>query len=280
MIPQIIDAIRISDGRTVVLKHAIPDRDPLEIDTTVFLSIGDRALDPPQSLLGELIECIRQIIEGVQFMHESNIAHRDIMFLNTMMDPNPMYPELYHPQSINMTKDMKHRVQHLSRTEKPTTYYLIDFGLSRRYSSNDALDLPIEGGIKTVPEFQGDLADVPSNPFRTDIYYLGYMIEQQRMKYRGLKFLRPLLNDMIQEDPSKRPKIDEVAIRFAGIQRSLYWWQLRSRLVPTDEGFFEYISRFFRHIFRTCKYIATGYKAIPTPPKDSRITFCGYQSTL
>ncbi|KAI0790928.1 hypothetical protein C8Q75DRAFT_716107, partial [Abortiporus biennis] len=46
MIPQIMDATRISDGRTVILKHVIPDRDPLEIDTTIFFSLGERALDP------------------------------------------------------------------------------------------------------------------------------------------------------------------------------------------------------------------------------------------
>ncbi|KAI0790923.1 kinase-like domain-containing protein [Abortiporus biennis] len=310
LIPKIMDATRIADGRIVVLKHVIPELNPLEIDTTHELTIGDDVDtdsrnhciplfdqlsipdsdevimvfpllrhydDPPFETIGEFVEFVRQVIEGVQFMHERNIAHRDIMLLNTMMDPNPMFPELYHPEVNDMSVDMQCIVHPFSRTERPTTYYLIDFGLSRQYPSYESTDFPIEGGIKTVPEFQGDLENVPANPFLTDIYYLGYMIQEILEDHRGLKFLRPLINDMMQEDPSKRPWIDEVASRFADIQKSLRWWQLRSRLVPTDEGVFEYLYHSVRHIFRTYKYMAKGYEAIPTPPKDSRIKFCNYR---
>ncbi|KAJ6507345.1 hypothetical protein C8R47DRAFT_1209253 [Mycena vitilis] len=50
---------------------------------------------------------------------------------------------------------------------------------------------------------------------------------------RGFEFMRPLVDDMVQDDPMKRPKIDsdETAIvaRFAEmIQKGLSSWKLRS----------------------------------------------------
>ncbi|KAI0790921.1 hypothetical protein C8Q75DRAFT_816082, partial [Abortiporus biennis] len=311
---QIMDATRKSDGRVVALKHVLNQRNPFEIEITESLSTGDQALDPrnhavplfeilsipnadesilvfpllhtcydpPLETVGEFVDFMKQVIEGVQFLHEYHIAHRDIMLLNTMMDPGPLYPEPYHPQATIMSRDLDRRVTPFSRTEKPTRYYIIDFGISRHYPSyvTAPLELPIEGGIKTVPEFQGPLGDIPCNPFPTDIYYLGCMINQVSLQnHRGLKFIRPLVNDMMKEEPAHRPTIEEVVDRFAIIQRSLRWWQLRSRMVSVDEGLFEYLHQSARHIYRTCDYIAKGYKAIPTPPEDGRLSICRYLSS-
>ena len=45
--------------------------------------------------------------------------------------------------------------------------------------------------------------------------------------------MRPLLLDMTQEDPSKRPKVNEVIQRFPEVRASLSESQLRSRVVDT-----------------------------------------------
>ena len=51
----------------------------------------------------------------------------------------------------------------------------------------------------------------------------------------GFEFLRPLLSDMIQEDPAKRPTIDEVVSRFDMIVKGLSSWKLRSRVVSRKD---------------------------------------------
>ena len=98
------------------------------------------------------------------------------MDLNTMMDPRPLYPEMYHPAMISYKLTWDGSAKRSRRVKHPVKYYLIDFGLSRKYDPEDPspLELPIFGGDKTVPEFQQ--FDEPCNPFRTDIYYIGSLI--------------------------------------------------------------------------------------------------------
>ncbi|KAJ7354603.1 hypothetical protein DFH08DRAFT_855393 [Mycena albidolilacea] len=50
--------------------------------------------------------------------------------------------------------------------------------------------------------------------------------------------MRPLVDDMVQADPAKRPTIDEVVARFADIRRGLSGWKLRSTLLA--EGNFRF----------------------------------------
>ena len=102
---------------------------------------------------------------------------RDCMTLNIMMDASEMYPEPYHPQAQNLTRDAANTARYLSRTERPTKYYWTDFGLSRRYAEDDAkpAELPIWGGDRSVPEFNANF-DIPRNPFHADVYCAGNLI--------------------------------------------------------------------------------------------------------
>jgi len=134
-------------------------------------------------------------------MHKQHVAHRyerffcasptyefffarDISILNVMMDGS-MYPDGWHPCDRDQMRDnFLAPAKRFSRTERPPKYYFIDFGLSRRYDSEDKappLELPIRGGDKTVPEFQKDVHK-PCNPFPTDIYYAGNLIRLGVMK--------------------------------------------------------------------------------------------------
>ena len=98
-----------------------------------------------------------------------------------MFDPSGMYPHGYHPVQVNRRLNFKGRAKRYSRTERPPRYYMIDFGLSRRYSSRNALDEPLRGGDKSAPEHgRGE----PCNPFHTDIYYLGNLVRECFMKVR------------------------------------------------------------------------------------------------
>ena len=111
------------------------------------------------------------------------------MFLNIMMDPIPLYPNLYHPLKTLTARDLSGPAKHYTRTSHPTRYFLIDFGLSRKYNPDEGppREYPIWGGDKTVPEFQH--SDEACDPFPTDIYYVGNVVRTILLQVRS-GFLR------------------------------------------------------------------------------------------
>jgi len=166
--------------------------------------------------------------------------------------------------STRRNRDYKGTANHYTRTARPSKYFFIDFGISRKYKPEDGppRELPIEGGDRTVPEFK--TATGPVDPFPTDIYYLGNLIREDFLqKARGVEFMQSLVADMVQDDPSKRPTIHEVVAHFDNIRNSLYWWTLRSRLVPINEHPIERFFRSIAHSVRTVIHILTFRKAVP-----------------
>jgi hypothetical protein len=74
-----------------------------------------------------------------------------------------------------------------------------------------------------------------------------------------------LVADMVQDDPSKRPDIDEVVERFEVIRKGLSNWKLRSRVIKRDDnpvlGFFRTITHWTRRIW----FILRCVPPIPAP---------------
>ncbi|KAF8442132.1 hypothetical protein L210DRAFT_3477777 [Boletus edulis BED1] len=297
---QIIDATRISDGRVVTLKQVKRTDHPYEAEIGLYFSSepltsqpanhcvsiydvlslngdDDTALlvmpllrlytNPNFDTIGEGVECFRQLFEGLQFMHQHHVAHRDCMNRNIMLDPINLYPHSFHPVETMLNKDCSGSAKHFTRTQRPPKYYFIDFGLSRRYdpSNTNPRDVPIWGGDKEVPEFQN--SNEPCNPFATDVFYIGNAIRKDFiLKKRGFEFMKPLVADMIQADPAERPNMNEVVSRFAVIRRELNGRKLRTRPVDTDEDLFDRIARTTSHWKRRIVFVARGVSATPDPP--------------
>ncbi|KAI9444379.1 kinase-like domain-containing protein [Lactarius psammicola] len=256
-----MDATRISDGKPVISSppnpspsdprnHCAPLLDVIELpnDPPIMVhSLLRSFYDPEFQTFGEFVTFFAQICEGVEFMHENNVAHRDCTRQNIMLDPSNMYPESFHPVVTNRSRDFRRRAKAYSRTSRPTRYLLIDFGHSRRYdpSKGHPLDEPLRGADKSAPEHQnGTLCD----PFPTDVYYLGNMIrENYSEKYKGFEFMEPLIADMVQEDPSKRPTMDKVTARFSEMKKDLSTWKA------------------VNHWPRTVGYVLSHRAAIPEP---------------
>ncbi|KAL6303573.1 hypothetical protein BKA93DRAFT_787874 [Sparassis latifolia] len=295
----IMDATRLSDSRVVTLKsisksihpyettiaqnfssqphsgdprnHCVPVlevlQDPQDADIDLIVMPMLRPYNNPRfKTVGEVIDFFGQIFDGLQFMHINRVAHRDCMDLNIMLDPITMYPNMYHPRRINQKRDLSGTAKHYSRTERPPQYYLIDFGLSRKYDSDDPPEeLPILGGDRSVPEFQDEGYNQPSNPFPTDIYYVGNLIREDFLQvYSGFDFMEALVADMVQTDPYKRPSADQVVTRFDSIRGALSWWKLRAPLLKKDDPA---LVRFVISIargFTTIGYIVRRLPPIPT----------------
>jgi hypothetical protein len=73
-----------------------------------------------------------------------------------------------------------------------------------------------------------------------------------------------LVKDMVQDDPTKRPTIDQVVTQFEAIRKVLSTSALRSRISPRDEVAVEGFIRAIPHIARKIKYTLQGRPAIPT----------------
>ncbi|KAM5533173.1 hypothetical protein V8D89_013129 [Ganoderma adspersum] len=295
----IMDATRTSDGRVVVLKKVNKYNHPYEAEIGQLFSTEPFASDPHNrcvpiyevlqsplddsmiflvmpylmryhqlrfGTMGEVVEYFRQLFEGLECIHAQHVAHRDIMAFNVMVDPTPLHSEIPHFIEKGRSYDFKRRVRRFTRTERPVKYYYIDFGISRRYAPDDISPLEdiIVGGDKSVPEFQG--TDEPQNPFWTDIYYLGNLIRTDFLQgTHGIEFMQPLVDDMVQRDPSKRPTIGQVRSRFEELRSSLSERTLRSRVVYRDESAIVGLFKSLNHYFKTRIRVLRGTPALPTP---------------
>ncbi|KAG1843659.1 hypothetical protein F4604DRAFT_1596655, partial [Suillus subluteus] len=289
----VLDATRVSDGAFVMLKAVRRGDHPFEVEIARYLTsipldpmnhcvpildvlhVPDEERDiivmpllrcfsdPPFETFGEAVECIRQLFEGLYFMHKNHVAHRDCMDLNIMMDPKPLFIDSFHPFRSHRTRDLKGNPRHYSRTQRPTMYFFIDFGLSRRYdpSVTNPLEPVIFGGDKTVPEFK---SLKPQNPFPTDVYYIGHAIQETFLdEYNGFDFIEPLILDMVQENPSLRPTMEQVVGRLEIICQGLGTWKIRSRLTAKQEGRFQSLLKDITHWPRRFLYIIRRLPAIP-----------------
>lgn len=111
-----------------------------------------------------------------------NYMSRDCTKGNIMLDPSRLYPDSFHPIERNRRPDWNHNARHSTRTHTAPKYFLIDFGLSHRFTPEEepALCLPAPGGDKSAPEHRRSLRETntPCDPFPTDVYYLGNMVRR------------------------------------------------------------------------------------------------------
>jgi len=118
-----------------------------------------------------------------------------------------------------------------TRTQGHPRYYLADLDLSRQFTRWNAPDRSSPSADMFIPE--GRL-DGLNDPFGMDIYCLGNLIRENFVqRYHGFEFVRGLVDAMMDENPERRPTIEQVVER---LSRSLNEINLRSALVLKDTG--------------------------------------------
>lgn len=187
-------------------------------------------------------------------------SHSDVKLNNVMMDFTPLCDEPVHPADLSYKRDYSGRAKPpRDRTLRPVKYYHIDFGHASRHKVEDGPPQKFigngYGGDLSVPEFK---TQEYCDPFPVDVYRVGNIIRMAFThvssiiydlliisdlwwqgpygKKRGFEFMEPLLHDMCQDDPTKRPKMNDVVFRFAKIVRGLSSYKLRSRVIDAREA--------------------------------------------
>ncbi|OBZ71767.1 hypothetical protein A0H81_08231 [Grifola frondosa] len=220
----VIDATRIADGKLVYIKQVKTGDEEIRIAST----LSD---DPDFEIVENILDCGEQILEGLVFLHEQGVAHRDCSYKNIMMDATALYPRGHHPVDDMRLPDISDWAPVLSRANTPVRYYFTDFGISTLFSpeASPKLVLGEDGLDDEVPELSDT---VPYDPFKVDIFIVGNMFKKQFVDtFSNVNFLNRIVRKMVQREPSSRPDAAE----------ALRDWQAMRRILaalaadPTDE---------------------------------------------
>ncbi|GBE78924.1 predicted protein [Sparassis crispa] len=259
----VIDATRKADGELVSLKSV--EKDGSEVTIARFLSRPELRLDPTNhcvpmvdilpdpidskaailimlylrpfndpgfGAIGEVVEFMRQTLEGLCFLHDQGVAHRDCAAANIMMDARSLYPHGHHPIRIAASQDGIHMLAPLSRSDCSVRYYFIDFGISSLIKKGESpYVLGRQGRDKELPELS---SEITYDAFKVDIFTLGNLYKKEFLQaYLDLEFLEPLVQKMTAHSPDQRPTAAVAFAVFESIRHrqssSLLRWRLRRR---------------------------------------------------
>ncbi|KAF9468132.1 hypothetical protein BDZ94DRAFT_1154878 [Collybia nuda] len=261
-----IDAIRINDNRKVVIKlvrtwtEELPiaqylTSPPMMSDTrnrsvalldVIMLPDDDEHVFIVMPMLlrfdilpfrrvGEFAEAVHYFLQGLEFMHEHNIAHMDACLFNLMMDASKAIPKGFHFRNwwTHTGLDYKNFEFHERWEVSPVQYYYIDFGLSYQYplGLKGMTESGSCGQDASVPEFG---SDDPYDPFKVDIYQLGNVILNVVNKYEGLDLFLEIGRTMTSKIPEERPTASRALRQFERLLSSLKPPDLKRRIWRVD----------------------------------------------
>ncbi|TEB15506.1 hypothetical protein FA13DRAFT_1747516 [Coprinellus micaceus] len=312
---RLIDAIREVDDSYVILKRISRKDSPEEVNIFQYFTQEPQRSDPRNHVadllevlhppdeendiivlpvlrpydspefdtVGEGLDFIRQTFQGLCFLHDHRVAHRDIRSENFLLDGKDLYSDRTRAWDPNIKYDFTGPAPlKQTRTTCWPKYYIIDFGFSKQYLEENMppSETPKFATDQTVPEFRH--RDVPCNPFPIDVYTFGNLIRvdfidgdpTSNMQHgrKGFEFLRPLVEAMTEEEPSKRPTMLESLERFDDIASKLSQLKLRSRPVRIPGGgvhrpnSIEQIRVTTAHWARKAKFVLKGVPALPFDP--------------
>ncbi|KAI0028574.1 hypothetical protein K488DRAFT_58252 [Vararia minispora EC-137] len=265
--PLLIDATRISDNLLVYIKQCVTGDLETEIATRlnapnlrqdgrnhacpiidVFSDVHDSKVcymvmpflrpinKPPFETVGEVVDCITQLLELCYASSLYSHLCRDCSEKNILMDGRRMFPEGFHPIYNSFLPDGFMVVTNsLSRTKAGVQYYYVDFGISSYLPKNAPSRLVTgDAGRERAPELS---ISTPYDPFKVDVYTIGHVFKRQFVDlFTNVDFLKPLIEGMIPTEPGRRSSAADALAQWALIQQRLGRFRLSRRLKPRAEG--------------------------------------------
>ncbi|KAL5531081.1 hypothetical protein ACEPAG_3957 [Sanghuangporus baumii] len=216
--------------------------------------------DPPFIYVDEVVDFVRQMLQGLVYLHSQNVAHRDLSDGNIMMEGRSLYgKDGFHPSDQDVTAgDIT--VFACPRTRRDVgfvKYYFTDFGLSSYFDDPETLLRLVIGNRAQdidVPELS---IIVPYDPFPVDVFTLGNVFKRNFLdKYSNVEFLSPLCSEMTKCSPWLRPSAAN-ALSWFWLSLSRYQSRaLRWRLHEYGETRFQHLTKDFLSIMEEIEYQA------------------------
>ncbi|KAJ7186574.1 hypothetical protein C8R46DRAFT_1341946 [Mycena filopes] len=182
-------------------------------------------------------------MQGLQFMHDHDIAHFDIAPQNLVMEESLVVPKGSHFADPR-THDGNYGLFSWNDrcTVSPVDYYFIDFGLSMFFPEGKAtaLHLGTLRTFRTIPELSDT---VPYNPFQVDIFQLGLTINKLIDAYPDLEEFRPVAHSMTATDPNHRPTPSDALAHLHSIAGAMSPSTLSAQMWQKDTGLWKKLSR-------------------------------------
>ncbi|KAF8691616.1 Protein kinase domain, partial [Rhizoctonia solani] len=196
--------------------------------------------------LAEVHELLKQLFDGLLFLHSNNVAHRDIASTNVMMDARPLFEEPFHPFYQDHSLDAKRLIYpSYSRSEKDVRYYFIDYGYAVWFPDPNAPRTAV--GVDAREAAPEQKSGQPYDPFPADVYQLGKMIHDDLFQaVDDLRFLLPLIRGMTEETPTRRLTLEQARDQMNTSFVGLHGWRYRWPLVPRNTRFQDRCWYFFR----------------------------------
>lgn len=261
---RIAQMLSTEESRKDPRNHSVPIIeifDDPEDDTKSYMVMPLlRAADSPAfEFVKEIVDFIDQILEGLVFLHEKGVAHRDCVMHNLMMDADAMYPEGFHPVRTRFKRDYSGYTKPYSRSSVGVKYYFVDFGISV-HIPEDVANKVVTGHLgrdQVPPELS---TTVPYDPFRLDVFIIGNMFKQELCKaFSNVDFILPLVQRMTALDPEQRPTAGDALREWREIRGTISTIKNEWRPRPRDEDplsqvVLDVISlyKFFMYFARSC----------------------------
>ncbi|KAF8899593.1 hypothetical protein CPB84DRAFT_1780143 [Gymnopilus junonius] len=195
--------------------HTIPMLELLKFDNFIFAVMPkwDYAVVPDFSMVSELMEFAKAMLEVLEFLHEHHIAHGDLISQNIGM--NVLYTRHDFPKGLRNPGEVR--------------YAVYDFDNTLLFPSNvEKENIQVTRSI--VFEF-GPNPSGPYNPFKADVLQLG-MTLQTRIRHieDTVPEIGPFFDYMLDSDEAKRPTARDAHMRFLEIYRGLSSAQLEAEV--------------------------------------------------
>ncbi|KAF5388388.1 hypothetical protein D9615_000863 [Tricholomella constricta] len=267
ILPMVLDAKRIQDGVTVCLKRINPKVVTDEVKIAKYLSSAEMLRDsknhcvhildhfrdpilpkveyivmpplrpysdPEFGAVGEVVDFVTQMIEGMQFMHKVLVAHGDLTTPNIMMDAQPILPSGWHFVAYNCAVDGVTPIAPLARIDYPVRYVIIDFDCSVWLSpSQSRLIRKFGGRDGDPPEYK---SREPYDPFKIDVFTLGNVFYKDfYQKYEGLDFLATVIDFMKTPNFRQRPDAEMAMTYWLNVRKHIDVGRARWRLQKRKE---------------------------------------------
>ncbi|KAJ7074527.1 hypothetical protein C8F01DRAFT_27824 [Mycena amicta] len=239
----VLDAVRISDRQKVVLKrlessstelmlHQHLDSPPLRSDPrnrtipvldvfglpdtpfSILVTPFCRRFEyPPFHCRLEFVDAMTQYLQGLEFMHEQNIAHNDIAPQNMLMHESRVVP----------------RGSHFSRPRTHDGQYNCSAGMTEHFPEG-VEEARMTGTLRTFPDIPELSLHIPYNPFPVDVFQLGITMHKLIYCYPDLENFRPVADAMTAAEPFARAKPAQSLAQLRDIAATIPLAQLREQI--------------------------------------------------